>query len=73
VRRCIRCDAEMVESLEIREPMYCNKPRVTRPGTTGILPKDRFGDMKAAVCPQCGYIEAYLSRLDKIRQYKKDR
>jgi len=73
VRRCIRCDSEMVEGLEIRDPMYCNMLRVTKAEATGALPKDRFGDIKAAVCPQCGYVETYLSRLDKIQQYKKDR
>ena len=73
MRKCIRCDAEMVEGLEIRDPMHCDMLRVARPGTTGTLPKDRFGNIKAAVCPQCGYVETYLSRLDKIQQYKKDR
>ncbi len=73
MRRCIRCDVEMVEDLEIRDSMHCDMLRVTRPGTTGMLPKNRFGDIKAAVCPQCGYIETYLSRLDKIQQYKKNR
>lgn len=73
MRRCIRCDAEMVEGLEIRDRMHCEMLKVARPGTMGMLPKDRFGDIKAAVCPQCGYVETYLSRLDKIQQYKKDR
>lgn len=73
MRRCIRCDAEMVEGLEIRDSTHCTMLGVTRPGTAGMLPKDRFGDIKAAVCLQCGYVETYLSRLDKIQQYKKDR
>ena len=73
MRRCIRCDSEMVEGLEIRDRMHWEMLKVARPGTMGMLPKDRFGDIKAAVCPQCGYVETYLSRLDKIQQYKKDR
>lgn len=69
MRKCIRCDVEMLEGLDIKDPMHCEMLRVTRPGTSGVMPKNYFGDVKAAVCPQCGYIETYLSRLDKIRQY----
>jgi hypothetical protein len=60
----------MLEGLDIKEPMYSNMLRVTRPETSGIMPKNYFGDIKAAVCPACGYLETYLSRLDKIQQYK---
>ena len=71
MRKCIRCDTEMLEGLDIKEPMYSNMLRVTRPETSGMLPKNYFGELKAAVCPQCGYVETYLSRLDKIQQYEK--
>lgn len=70
MRKCIRCDLEMPEGLDIRDPMHCSVLRVTRPETSGMLPRNYFGDVKAAVCPQCGYLETYLSRLDKIQRYK---
>ena len=70
MRKCIRCDAEMLEGLDIRDPYHCDVLRVTRPETSGILPKNYFGNVKAAVCPNCGYLETYLSRLDKIQQYQ---
>ncbi len=69
MRRCIRCDCEMLEGFDIRETMNSSLLRVTRPETSGMLPKNYFGDVKAAVCPQCGYIEPYLSRLDKIQRF----
>lgn len=68
MRKCIRCDAKMLEGLDIRA-MNGDMLRVTRPETSGILPKNCFGNIKAAVCPNCGYLETYLSGLDKIRQY----
>ena len=71
MRMCIRCNTEMLEELDIRATMNSDKLRVTRPETSGMLPKNYFGDLKAAVCPQCGYVETYLSRLDKIQQYEK--
>lgn len=71
MRKCIRCDMEMLEGLDIKEPMYGSMLRVTRPGTSGIMPKNYFGDVKTAVCPNCGYLETYLSRLDRIQQYDK--
>ena len=70
MRKCIRCDAEMLEGLDIRNPFHGDVLRVTRPETSGILPKNYFGNVKAAVCPNCGYLETYLSRLDKIQQYQ---
>ncbi len=71
MRKCIRCDIEMLEGLDIKEPMYGHMLRVTRPETLGVMPKDNFGNMKAAVCPKCGYVEIYLSRLDKIQQHNR--
>ena len=61
----------MLEGLEIKEPMHCSMLKVTRPETSGIMPKNNFGNIKAAVCPKCGYVETYLSRLDKIQQYNR--
>jgi len=69
MRRCIRCNAEMVEGLEVRDSTG-HMLEVIRPGTSGTLSKNRFGEIKASVCPQCGYVEAYLLHLDKIQQYK---
>ena len=71
MRKCIRCDTEMLEEFDIKEPTNGSMLRVTRPETSGMLPKNYFGELKAAVCPQCGYVETYLSRLDKIQQYDK--
>lgn len=71
MRKCIRCDIEMLEGLDIREPMHGEMLKVTRPGTIGVMPKNNFGNIEAAVCPKCGYVEIYLSRLDKIQQYNR--
>ena len=71
MRKCIRCDIEMVEGLDIIEPMHGSKLKVTRTETLGVIPKNNFGNMKASVCPKCGYVETYLSRLDKIQQYNR--
>ena len=69
MRKCIRCDAEMIENLDLKDPIHAKVLRVTRPNTTGTMPKNYFGDVKAAVCPVCGYLETYLSRLDKFQKY----
>lgn len=68
MRTCIRCNVEMLEGLDIKTVEHASILRVIRPGTSGVLPKNYFGDVKAAVCPRCGYLETYLSRLDKIQQ-----
>jgi hypothetical protein len=61
----------MLEGLDLKDPMHGSMLRVTRPETSGLLPKNCFGDVKVAVCPQCGYIETYLENVDKIQQYYK--
>lgn len=71
MRKCIRCDVEMIGGLNILSTMHQDALRVTRPQTSGMLPKNWFGNLKAAVCPKCGYVETYLDRLDKIQQYQK--
>ena len=49
MRKCIRCDAEMIENLDLKDPIHSKVLRVTRPNTTGTMPKNYFGDVKAAV------------------------
>lgn len=71
MRKCIRCDIEMLEGLDIVEPMHRSMLKVIRPETSGVMPKNNFGNIKAAVCPECGYVELYLSRLDRIQQYNR--
>ena len=68
MRKCIRCDTEMLEGLDIRESNSAIL-RVARPETIGMLARNYFGDVKAAVCLKCGYLETYLSRLDRIQEY----
>ena len=67
MRTCIRCETAMIENMDIRDSLSRSELKVTRSGTQGTMPKNIFGNIKAAVCPKCGYIETYLSRLDKIQ------
>ena len=71
MRKCIRCNVEMMENLDIRDYFRGDRLKVTRPDTQGTMPKNNFGHIKAAVCPECGYIETYLDRLDKIKRERK--
>lgn len=68
MRECIRCKADMIENLDIRDSFSGSELKVTRPDTQGTMPKNNFGSIKVAVCPKCDYIETYLSRLDKIQK-----
>ena len=68
MRTCPRCGGEMLEGLDVRT-VDGQLLRVTRPETSGVLPKNYFGDIKANVCPHCGHLETCLSRLDKIQDY----
>ena len=68
MRKCLRCENEMVENLEV---MVSN-------GGYGIDVKGMFknaiGKIKCAVCPECGYTENYIENTDKIKKLvEKDR
>ena len=70
MRKCLRCENEMVENLEV---MVSN-------GRYGIDVRDKemfknaIEKIKCAVCPECGYTETYIDNTDKIRKLiEKDR
>ena len=68
MRKCIRCDAGMLEDLEIRATMNADTLRVCRAHTTGMMKKNYFGGVRAAVCPQCGYLETYVADLEQVQK-----
>lgn len=70
MRKCVRCGVEMKEGLELKTTMNSDMIRVVRSGTTGTLSKNYLGDVKAAVCPECGYLELYVEDLERVRQYQ---
>lgn len=67
MRKCIRCDAEMVENLAYAGNNFHF--------TSGwIIPKDSvigkdLGVLSMAVCPECGYAEFYLEDLDTLKEF----
>lgn len=69
MRKCIRCEATMVEDLNVT---------VTNGGygvdvrEKGVF-KTSLGKIKCAVCPECGYTETYIENPDTIKKLlKKD-
>ena len=63
MRKCLRCEAAMVEDLEV---MVTN-------GGYGIVAKEKgmfknsLGKIKCAVCPECGYTETYIDDPQSIK------
>lgn len=68
MRKCIRCNQEMIENLEIN----------VSSGGYGIdfrekgLFKNSLGRIKCAVCPKCGYLETYIDDITKIKNLSKN-
>ena len=55
MRKCIRCNIEMIEDLDVK---------VTQQG----IFKENLGKLKCAVCPECGYTETYIQDTSKIKK-----
>lgn len=64
MRRCIRCETEMVENFDVKVEGTTYGIKVTEPG----IFKENLGKIFCAVCPACGYVELYMSDTSKIRE-----
>jgi len=67
MRKCLRCETEMVEDLPI---MVTNGYYGIEIREKGIF-KSAIEKIKCAVCPQCGYTETYVENTDKIKMLVK--
>lgn len=65
MRKCIRCQSEMMENVDIRTVAYGDQLKIIRPETSGILKKS-FENIKIAVCPVCGEVSMYIDNPEKF-------
>ena len=64
MRKCLRCQTEMVEDLNV---MVSNGAYGVDVREKGMF-KGYLGKVKCAVCPTCGYLETYIEKTDDIRK-----
>ncbi len=64
MRECLRCNAEMVEDLDIIVEGAAYGIKITQQG----IFKANLGKFKCAVCPECGYTETYIEDTTKIKK-----
>lgn len=64
MRKCLRCDSEMTENLDVKVEGEAVGLKVTEQG----IFKDNLGKLCCAVCPECGYAELYLNDTSKIKK-----
>lgn len=62
MRKCIRCDVEMQEKLDVKVEGAAYGLKITEPG----IFKENLGKVCAAVCPSCGYLELYIEDTAKL-------
>lgn len=69
MKKCLRCEAEMVENLEV----------MVSGGGYGIdvrekgMFKGSLGKIRCAVCLECGYTETYIEDTQKLKDLTKKR
>ncbi len=62
MRKCLRCENEMIDNLEI----------ISNDGY-GMAVKEKgafkmaLGRLKCAACPNCGHVELYLESTEKLK------
>lgn len=69
MRKCLRCETEMVENLL---PIVSNGGFGLDIREKGLF-KGSLGKIKCAVCPECGYVETYIDTTEKIKELISDR
>lgn len=69
MRKCIKCDVEMVEELDIKVEGAAYGLKVTKQG----IFKDNLGKLECAVCPKCGYTEIYIKDTSKIKKISNEK
>jgi predicted nucleic-acid-binding Zn-ribbon protein len=62
MKKCLRCNAIMVEDLDVKVGGGAYGIKITQQG----IFKDNLGKLKCAVCPDCGYTETYIDYTSKI-------
>ena len=64
MRKCFRCEAAMVEDLNV---MVTNGGYGVDVRQKGMF-KASLGKIKCAVCPECGYVETYIEDTTRIKK-----
>lgn len=64
MRKCLRCETEMVEDLSV---MVTNGGYGVDIREKGMF-KTSLGKMKCAVCPECGYTETYIDQTERLKK-----
>ena len=64
MRKCLRCEAAMVEDLSV---MVTNGGYGVYVRQKGMF-KGSLGKLKCAVCPVCGYTETYIDDTEPIKK-----
>lgn len=64
MRKCMRCNAEMIEDLDVKVEGRADGIKITQRGVF----KENLGRMLCAVCPECGYTETYIQDTSKIKK-----
>lgn len=63
LRKCLRCNTEMIENLDVKVEGAAYGIKITQQG----IFKESLGKLKCAACSECGYAEMYCEDTTKIK------
>lgn len=64
MRKCVRCNTEMNEELEIKVDMQSYGISVSRKGIFG----KKIEKPQIAICPECGEISFFIKNINLLRK-----
>lgn len=65
MRKCFRCDCEMIENCDIK--VQGGAYGITIASSEKVF-ADRIGKPKVAVCPDCGEVSIYIENPQKLKK-----
>lgn len=63
MRKCLRCDAEMTEGFVLMQELSVLLEIKLADDVNSL---NKFGDLRAAVCPKCGEVSLYTQNEDLL-------
>ncbi len=68
MRKCLRCNTEMVDGYQLEVSNLSAVGKILLAKGSNIFSSKELGKVSVSVCPSCGEISLYFDNTDKIKK-----